>query len=77
MTLTEQRLTKMWTATDYGGNWYDTNRTLWNIAKVLEAEGKQEAAETFELLAGVAMWRAINDITSRKTKIVISSEVVA
>lgn len=69
MTLTEQRLIKMWTATDYGGDWYELNKQLWNIAKVLEAEGKDEAAEVFELLAGVAMWRAINDIIARKTTI--------
>ena len=73
MTLTEQRLIKMWTATDYGGDWYDLNRTLWHIAKVLEAEGKAEAAAEFEFLAGIAMWRAINDITARKMKLEVAA----
>lgn len=67
MTLTEQRLIKMWTATDYGGDWYDLNKTLWHIAKVLEAECKAEAAAEFEFLAAVAMWRSILEITERKT----------
>ena len=31
--LTEQRLVRMWTATDYGGDWYELNRTLWEVAK--------------------------------------------
>lgn len=73
MTLTEQRLIKMWTATDYGGDWYELNKTLWHIAKVLEAEDKAEAAETFELLSGVAMWRAINDIIARKTTLKVAA----
>lgn len=73
MTLTEKRLIKLWTATDYGGDWYELNKTLWQIAKVLEAEDKAEAAEVFEMLAGVAMWRAILEITERKMKLEVAA----
>lgn len=66
MTLTEKRLIKLWTATDYGGDWYELNKTLWEISRVLEAEGKADAAETFAFLAGIALQRAVDETQARK-----------
>lgn len=67
--LTEQRLVRMWTATDYGGDWYELNKTLWEIAKVLEAEGHQSGADLFTFLAGIALQRAMDETQARKMKV--------
>jgi hypothetical protein len=59
---TEQRLVRMWTAAHYGGDWLDLNHTLWQIAKVLDGQGQQPAADEFALLAAVAMHRAVAEV---------------
>jgi hypothetical protein len=69
MTLTEKRLVKMWTATDYGGDWYDLNKTLWEIGKVLEAEGNAAGADLFTFLAGIALQRAVDETHARKMRV--------
>lgn len=69
MTLTEKRLIKLWTATDYGGDWYDLNRTLWEISKFFEADGNASAAEMFGFLAGIALQRAVDETQERKMKV--------
>lgn len=66
MTLTEQRLVKLWTATDYGGDWYDLNRTLWEIGKFLEADGNTAGGDVFAFLAGIALQRAVDETQARK-----------
>lgn len=69
-TLTEKRLIKLWTATDYGGDWYELNKILWEIALVLEAEGHDADADAdlFTFLAGIALQRAVDDTQARKIK---------
>jgi len=73
MTLTEKRLVKMWTATSYGGDWYELNKTLWEIAKVLEAEGMETGAELFTFLSSIALQRAVDETQARKMKVCGSS----
>ena len=62
ITLTEQRLCKMWAAAQFGGDFYETSKTLHEIAQVLQAEGKTEAAGMFSDLSGLALIRAIDKI---------------
>lgn len=69
MTLTEKRLVKLWTATDYGGDWYELNRTLWEIAKFLEADGNTQGGDLFGFLAGIALQRAVDETQARKMKV--------
>lgn len=69
MTLTEKRLIKLWSATDYGGDWYDLNKILWEIAKFLEADGHDDGAQTFSFLASIALQRAVDDTQARKMRV--------
>lgn len=69
MTLTEKRLVKLWTATDYGGDWYELNRTLLEVAKFLEAEGNTRGGDLFRFLAGIALQRAVDETQARKMKV--------
>ena len=62
ITLTEQRLCKMWAAAKFGGDFYETSKTLHEIAEVLRAEGKPEAAAMFGDLSGLALHRAVEKI---------------
>lgn len=66
---TEQRLVRMWTATHYGGDWFDLNHTLWEVAKVLEAQGQQPAADEIVLLAALALHRAVAETQAGKLKV--------
>lgn len=63
--LTEQRLVRMWSATDYGGDWYDLNKTLHEIAVVLQIFGLP-MAEDFAFCAGIALQRATMQTMERK-----------
>lgn len=65
MTLTEQRLVRMWSATDYGGDWYELNKTLHEIAVVLQIAGLQ-AADDFAFCASIALQRAVMRSMERK-----------
>lgn len=65
MTLTEKRLVKLWTATDYGGDWYELNKTLHEIAVVLQIAGLQ-AADDFAFCASIALQRAVMRSMERK-----------
>ncbi|MFZ5529596.1 MAG: hypothetical protein ACOY4U_00865 [Pseudomonadota bacterium] len=69
MNMTEQRLVRMWSATTFGGDWFDLNKTLWEISKVLEAEGMQDGAEQFSLLANVALQIAVDETRARKMRV--------
>lgn len=71
ITLTEQRLCKMWTATSYGGDWYELNKTLWEIAQVLRAEGMAEQTEVFAFCSAIALQRAVDETQKRKTLAVV------
>ena len=62
ITLTEQRLCKIWAAAQLGGDFYDTSKTLHEIAAVLNAEGKQDAGAMFGEASALALHRAIEDI---------------
>lgn len=66
MTLTEQRLCKMWTATDYGGDWYELNKTLHEISMVLRSECAAEVADDFAFAAGIALQRAVMQTMEKK-----------
>lgn len=62
ITLTEQRLCKMWAAAQMGGDFYDTSKTLHEIAEVLKTVGKKDAGEMFDEASELALHRAIEDI---------------
>lgn len=65
---TEQRLVRMWSAAHYGGDWFDLNNTLWQIAKVLEGQDQQPAADEIKLLAAVALHRAAAETRANGTR---------
>ena len=69
MTLTEQRLCRMWAATTFGGDFYELNKTLWEIAMVMRAEGMADRTDDFALLSQVALQRAVDEIAERKMKV--------
>lgn len=69
LTLTEKRLVKLWTATDHGGDWYELNRMLWEVAKFLEAAGNTEGGDLFAFLACIALQRAVDETQARKMKV--------
>lgn len=65
MTLTEQRLVRMWSATDYGGDWHELNKTLHEIAVVLQIAGLP-VADDFAFCASIALQRAVMRSIERK-----------
>lgn len=62
ITLTEQRLCKIWAAAQMGGDFYDVSKTLHEIAHVLNAEGKCDAATLFSEASALALHRSIEEI---------------
>lgn len=69
MTLTEKRMVRMWAAAAHTGDWYELNRILWEISRVLDAEGIAQGAEVFSFLAGIALQRAVDETTARKMRV--------
>lgn len=62
ITLTEQRLCKIWAAAQMGGDFYETSKTLHEIAAVLNAVDKQDAGLLFSEASALALHRSIEDI---------------
>ena len=62
ITLTEQRLCKIWAAAQLGGDFYETSKTLHEIAAVLNSLDKHEAGAMFSEASALALHRAIEDI---------------
>lgn len=74
MTLTEQRLCRIWnSAANFSGDWYDTSRILHEIGMVLAAEGHQGIANDFEVCSGLALQLAIDSIAERKLSLQVAA----
>lgn len=67
MTLTEQRLCRMWLMTSHGGDFYELSKTLHQIAQVLIGLGHTEEAEMFGDASAVALYRAVAKIRERES----------
>lgn len=64
MTLTEQRLAKIWRRYTQGGDtssvWFNLNEYLWDVAQALRDGGASpHAVETFADAAALALSRAV------------------
>ena len=71
MTLTEQRLARMWSRCAVGGQpgrWLDLNRTLWEISSVLTIHGAEHDAQMFSDAAMLALRRYIDDVVEHHHK---------
>ena len=66
MTNSEQRLVKMWTACAHGGDWFELNRTLHEIAMVLICEGHDKTAELFNDASNLALRRYVDTVIQRE-----------
>lgn len=62
MTLTEQRLCRMWARSHSYDEWWDLWNTLVAISYVLQAENCHEAALLFTNASGVALARAMYEL---------------
>lgn len=65
MTLIEQKLCRMWAATENSGDWWDLFQRLAEISEALAATGNHEAAELFHEAAYIAIERCMYDIRMR------------
>jgi hypothetical protein len=66
MTLTEQRLCRMWAAAKTYEDWWDLWQRLVDISYVLQAECCNEATMLFVEASGIALGRAMYEIQTRE-----------
>lgn len=66
MTLTEQKLCRIWIRDTRGGDWWDMFQQLRAIADVLNTVGKHEAADMFHEAGQLALARLAYDMQSKE-----------
>lgn len=66
MTLTEQKLCKIWRTAAFGGDWWDLYQQMRAISDVLKVVGKDAAADMFFEAGQVALARCVYDLQHRE-----------
>lgn len=66
ITLTEQKLCRIWLSAACGGDWWDMYQQLRAIRDVLKTVGQDAAADMFDEAAHVALARCVYDLQSKE-----------
>jgi len=66
ITLTEQKLCRIWLGGSCGGDWWDLYQQLRAIADVLQTVGQAAAAELFAEAGQVALARCVYDLQAKE-----------
>lgn len=66
ITLTEQKLCKIWRTGSVAGNWWDTFQQLRAVADVLKAEGRHDASDLFTEAAMLASTRFVDCVQHKE-----------